>query len=382
MDTKQEIQEFLTSRRARITPAQAGVRTFGSGPRRVPGLRREEVASLAGVSIAYYTKLERGDASGVSDTVLEALSRALQLDDAERSHLFDLVRAQQPVAANTPPPQRAADDPPERAAAARPHRRTRLHPQRPHGHRRDEQARRGALLRDPRQPAPPREHSAVLLPRPARDRRSTSTGTRARDASVAVLRAEAGRNPHDQELTNLIGELSTQSEDFRVRWARHDVGTHDAGLKRLHHPLVGRLELTYEGMTLAADPDLMLFAFTAEVGSKSEEALNLLASWATTENQRITGGHQRPPLRARVRAFPRRAGPETATPLLQGRGHRRSRRRDRIRGHLSDDEECGECEQHRCRHEENTESGIRCDRWPCFQRPGQPGARGRLREIR
>ena len=97
MDTKHEIQEFLTSRRGRITPAQAGVRTFGSGLRRVPGLRREEVASLAGVSIAYYTKLERGDASGVSDSVLEALSRALQLDDAERAHLFDLVRAQQPV---------------------------------------------------------------------------------------------------------------------------------------------------------------------------------------------------------------------------------------------------------------------------------------------
>src|SRR5579862_2600049 len=97
MDTKQEIHEFLSSRRARLTPAQAGVRTFGSGPRRVPGLRREEVSSLAGVSIAYYTKLERGDASGVSDAVLEALSRALQLDDAERAHLFDLVRAQQPV---------------------------------------------------------------------------------------------------------------------------------------------------------------------------------------------------------------------------------------------------------------------------------------------
>lgn len=98
MDTKQKIGEFLTSRPARIIPAQAGVRTFGSGPRRVPGLRREEVASLAGVSIAYYTKLERSDASGVSDTVLEALSRALQLDDSERAHLFDLVRARHPVA--------------------------------------------------------------------------------------------------------------------------------------------------------------------------------------------------------------------------------------------------------------------------------------------
>jgi hypothetical protein len=107
------------------------------------------------------------------------------------------------------------------------------------------------------------------------------------DASVAVLRAEAGRNPHDQDLTNLIGELSTQSEDFRVRWARHDVASHDTGLKRLHHPLVGQLDLSYEGMTLAADPDLVMFAFTPEVGSKSEEALNLLASWTATGDEPI-----------------------------------------------------------------------------------------------
>jgi hypothetical protein len=110
------------------------------------------------------------------------------------------------------------------------------------------------------------------------------------DASVAVLRAEAGRNPHDQDLTSLIGELSTQSEDFRVRWARHDVGSHDAGVKRLHHPLVGHLELTYEGMTLAADGDLVLFVFTAEAGSKSEQALNLLASWTATESEPIDAG--------------------------------------------------------------------------------------------
>jgi len=109
------------------------------------------------------------------------------------------------------------------------------------------------------------------------------------DASVAVLRAEAGRNPHDQDLTNLIGELSTQSEDFRVRWARHDVGAHDSGRKRLQHPLVGHLELGYEGMTLAADADLVLFVFTAEVGSKSEEAPNLLASWTATEAEPIVG---------------------------------------------------------------------------------------------
>ncbi len=117
------------------------------------------------------------------------------------------------------------------------------------------------------------------------------------DASVAVLRAEAGRNPHDQDLTNLIGELSTQSEDFRVRWARHDVGTHDAGVKRLHHPLVGRLELTYEGMTLAADPDLVMFAFTAEIGSKSERGAEPARKLGSHREPADRRGHERPLLR-------------------------------------------------------------------------------------
>ena len=286
MDTKREIQEFLTSRRARITPEQAGVRTFGSGRRRVPGLRREEVASLAGVSIAYYTKLERGDASGVSDTVLEALSRALQLDDAERAHLFDLVRAQHPV-----PRMRR--------------RRTGSQRVRPGVQRLLDRIDAPAYIRNGRMDILATNklgealYSEVLANprRPANTARFCFLDPRATtffvdwdesaDASVAVLRAEAGRNPHDQDLTNLIGELSTRSEEFRVRWARHDVGTHDTGIKRLHHPLVGQVELTYEGMTLAADPDLVLFAFTAEVGSKSDEALNLLASWAATENQPI-----------------------------------------------------------------------------------------------
>jgi transcriptional regulator with XRE-family HTH domain len=286
VDTKREIQEFLTSRRGRITPEQAGVRTFGSGARRVPGLRREEVASLAGVSIAYYTKLERGDASGASDTVLEALARALQLDDAERAHLFDLVRAQQPVPrvrrrrsaplTVRPGVQRLLDriDAP---AYVRNGRMDIL------AMNRLGEALYSEMLANPRRPA----NSARFC---FLDPRATTVFVdweESADASVAVLRAEGGRNPHDQDLTNLIGELSTQSEDFRVRWARHDVGSHDTGLKRLHHPLVGHLELSYEGMTLAADTDLVLFAFTAEAGSKSEEALNLLASWTATESEPI-----------------------------------------------------------------------------------------------
>jgi transcriptional regulator with XRE-family HTH domain len=246
VDTKREIQEFLTSRRARITPEQAGVRSFGSGRRRVPGLRREEVASLAGVSIAYYTKLERGDASGVSDTVLEALSRALQLDDAERAHLFDLVRAQQPV----PRTRR---------------RRTGTQTVRPGARRLLDRIDAPAYIRNGRMDILATNklgealYSEILANprRPANTARFCFLDPRATtffvdwdesaDASVAVLRAEAGRNPHDQDLTNLIGELSTQSEDFRVRWARHDVGTHDTGIKRLHHPLVGHLRAHLRG---------------------------------------------------------------------------------------------------------------------------------------
>jgi transcriptional regulator with XRE-family HTH domain len=262
VDTKQEIQEFLTSRRGRITPEQAGIRTFGSGPRRVPGLRREEVASLAGVSIAYYTKLERGDASGVSDTVLEALSRALQLTEPERAHLYDLVRAQQPVPRTRrrrsttqtirPGVQRLLDriDAP---ACVRNGRMDIL------ATNKLGEALYSEMLANPRRPT----NSARFC---FLDPRATTffvDWDEAADASVAVLRADAGRNPHDQDLMNLIGELSTHSEEFRVRWARHDVGTHDTGIKRLRHPLVGPLELTYEGMTLAADPDLVMFAFTA-----------------------------------------------------------------------------------------------------------------------
>ena len=288
MDTRREIQEFLTSRRGRLTPEQAGVRTFGSGPRRVPGLRREEVASLAGVSIAYYTKLERGDASGASDVVLEALSRALKLDDAERTHLFDLVRAQQPVARTRrrrnspqtirPSVQRLLD----RIDAPAYIRNSRMDIL---ATNKLGEALYSEILANPRRPANTARFCFL-------DPRATTffvDWEESADASVAVLRAEAGRNPHDQDLTNLIGELSTQSEDFRVRWARHDVGTHDAGVKRLHHPLVGRLELSYEGMTLAADPDLVLFAFSAEVGSKSDEGLSLLASWTATPDRQPAG---------------------------------------------------------------------------------------------
>jgi transcriptional regulator with XRE-family HTH domain len=279
VDTKREIQEFLTSRRARITLEQAGVRTFGSGARRVPGLRREEVASLAGVSIAYYTKLERGETSGVSETVLTSLARALQLDEAERAHLLDLARAQ-----STTPPRRRRT-----AQRVRPGVQRLLDsitaPAMVRNGRMDilatnqlGRALYSEMLANPRTPVNSARFTFL-------DPRATSffvDWDHAADDSVAVLRGEAGRNPYDRALSDLVGELSTQSEGFRTRWARHDVRYHDTGKKRFHHPLVGDLELAFEVMTLVADPELTMFAFTAEPGSKSEEALNLLASWTAT----------------------------------------------------------------------------------------------------
>jgi transcriptional regulator with XRE-family HTH domain len=285
MDIKNEIREFLTSRRAKITPEQTGLPTFGN-TRRVPGLRREEVALLAGVSVDYYTRLERGNTSGVSETVLEAIARALELDEAERAHLFDLARAQQ--------------------ATSRPRRRSSSSPQRVRpGVQRMLDAMTGApayvrngrmdilaanqlgfalyseMYANPRRPVNSARFAFL-------DPRATTFFTdweRVADDAVAVLRGEAGRNPHDRDLSDLIGELSTQSEDFRVRWAKHNVRYHDTGLKRIHHPVVGDLELAYEAMTLRGESELTMFAYTTEPGSRSDESLNLLANWTATPDR-------------------------------------------------------------------------------------------------
>ena len=287
MDTKNEIREFLRSRRAKITPEQAGLRTYGSGSRRVPGLRREEVALLAGVSVDYYTRLERGNASGVSDTVLEALARALQLDDTERTHLFDLARA---------------------ARTSTPRRRRRAQQQiRPTvQHMLDAMATVPAFVRNGRLDILGANRlgralyaghfdSAAQPPNTARfvflDPRATTfylDWDRVANDVVAVLRAEAGSDPYDRELSDLVGELSTRSELFRTLWAAHNVRRHDTGRKRFHHPLVGELDLTFEGMELVADPGLTIFVYTADPGSKSEEALNLLASWTATPDREET----------------------------------------------------------------------------------------------
>jgi transcriptional regulator with XRE-family HTH domain len=283
MDARSEIREFLTSRRAKLTPERAGLRTYGAGPRRVPGLRREEVALLAGVSVDYYTRLERGNASGVSENVLEALARALQLDEPERAHLFDLARAQhtttgtrrsQSVQRVRPGVQRMLDAMTGAPAYVRNGRMDLL------AANALGLALYSELHANPRRPVNSARF-AFLDPRAA----TFFVEWEKADDAVAVLRSEAGRNPYDRDLSDLVGELSTQSDAFRIRWAKHDVRYHDTGVKRLHHPVVGHLELTYETMRLTADSELTMFAYTAEPGSKSEEALNLLASWTATPDE-------------------------------------------------------------------------------------------------
>jgi transcriptional regulator with XRE-family HTH domain len=290
MDAKKEMREFLTSRRAKIAPEQAGLPTFG-GTRRVPGLRREEVALLAGVSVDYYTRLERGNVSGASETVLEALARALQLDEAERAHLFDLARAAQPTTRTRrrssplrirPGVQRMLDGMTGLPGFVRNGRLDMLAAN-SLGH-----ALYSEMYADPRRPA----NTARFVFLDPRARGFYLEWEQVAKDSVAILRSEAGRDPHDRGLSDLVGELSTQSELFRTLWAAHNVRYHDTGVKRIHHPVVGDLTLTFETMSLTADPSLTMFVYTAEPGSRSEEALNLLGSWTATldpaEPARIT----------------------------------------------------------------------------------------------
>ena len=282
METKKEISEFLTSRRGRITPEQAGLTSYGS--RRVPGLRREEVAVLAGVSAPYYTRLERGDVSGASEGVLDALARALQLDDAERAHLFDLARAAGPTTARPRPRQTAPRIRPEvqwtldaitGAAAYVGNDRLDILAS-------NELARAlfSELYAGPSRPVnfarfgfldPRAEAFFVDWDRAARE-------------TAAILRAAAGRDPYDRDLSDLVGELATRSEAFRTHWAAHDVRFHATAVKHFRHPVVGELKLSFNRLDLAAD-QLTLFTYAAEPGSRSEEALKLLGSWAATIGQ-------------------------------------------------------------------------------------------------
>jgi transcriptional regulator with XRE-family HTH domain len=280
VETKQEIREFLTSRRARITPEQAGLRSYGS--RRVPGLRREEVAVLAGVSVPYYTRLERGDANGVSDSVLEALARALQLDDAERAHLFDVARAAQPTPArprrrqpkqHVRPAVQWTLDAITGAAAFVSNERLDLLAANQLG-----RALFSELYAAPARPV----NSARFVFLDPRAEAFFGDWDRVAGESVAILRSAAGRDPHNRDLSDLVGELATQSEAFRTHWAAHNVRFHATATKQLHHPDVGELSLSFNRLDIAADHGLTLFTYAAEPGSRSEEALKLLGSWAAT----------------------------------------------------------------------------------------------------
>jgi transcriptional regulator with XRE-family HTH domain len=280
VDVKTEIREFLTSRRGNVTPEQAGLTVYG--PRRVPGLRRAEVATLAGVSVEYYTRIERGNLSGVSDVVLESLVRALQLDDAERSHLYDLARACRPTA---PMRRRRATKPQLRpnvqwvldsitgAAAFVSN----------GSHDVIAANRLGEALWSPlyaKVDRPVNSARYLFLDHEAQD--MYPDWERIADETVAIMRHTAGVDPRDRRLSELVGELSMQSQEFRTRWASHDVRFHNSGTKRLLHPVVGELTLNFERFDIATDSGLTMFTYTAEPGSRSAESLSLLASWAAT----------------------------------------------------------------------------------------------------
>lgn len=280
MDHRSDVREFLSTRRDRLSPEQAGLPAFG-GNRRVPGLRREEVALLAGVSVDYYTRLERGDLSGVSDGVLDALARALRLDDAETAHLFDLARA-----ANASP---SARKPRKRADEVRPSIQRLLDaitdaPAMIRNNYYDYVAanRLGRALYAPLFAAPAPNSARFTFLDPAAPEFFADWDKTSREL-VATMRGEAGRNPYDKRLTNLVGELATRSERFRTLWAAHDVRYHRSGVKRLRHPVVGNLELTYEAFELPADPGLTLSTFTAEPDSPSADGLRMLASWSASD---------------------------------------------------------------------------------------------------
>ncbi|HEX2301079.1 MAG TPA: helix-turn-helix transcriptional regulator [Pseudonocardiaceae bacterium] len=282
MDNRDEVKAFLSTRRAKLTPEQAGLAHY-SRNRRVQGLRRSEVADLAGVSVEYYARLERGNLSGVSESVLDSLARALQLDEAERAHLADLARAAGPAvrARRTPAAQQL------RPSVARILAGMTEVPAIVNNGRLDVLAANplGEALFAPlfADPARPVNHARFTFLNP-RAHDFWIDWERAADDNVATLRLQAGRDPHDKGLTDLVGELSTRSDAFRVRWATHDVRLHRTGIKSFHHPVVGDLHLSYEVMELPADPGLSLVAFSAEAGSPADDSLRFLASWAATHD--------------------------------------------------------------------------------------------------
>lgn len=285
MDNRSEVRAFLMSRRAKVAPQHVGLPAGGT--RRVAGLRRSEVAMLAGVSVEYYAKLERGAIAGASASVLDAVSSALQLDETERVHLLDLARAADGIPASGRPRRRSRAASP---APLRPALQWAL----------DAQEGGIAFVRDQYQNLLGTNelgrafYSPVIgeggrLPNLARfqflDPASKDfypDWERFAAMCVGSMRVEVGRDPHDPVMQDLVGELSTCSEVFRRLWAAHDVRTHGAGTKHFDHPAVGELTLAYEEFTITAEPGRAMIVYTAEPGSPSAERLALLASLCAT----------------------------------------------------------------------------------------------------
>ncbi|MFJ8025491.1 helix-turn-helix transcriptional regulator [Streptomyces sp. NPDC096311] len=288
MDSAHEIREFLATRRAKITPQQAGLPAFGSGNRRVPGLRREEVALLAGVSIDYYARLERGQLAGASEEVLDALCHALQLDDAERSHLRDLAAAQR-----RRPARRAT----RRAKTTVPASLKRVLESMTGSPAFIRNGRLDILAVNDLGRALYAPLFTTAAPTPVNIARFQFLDPTSRNyfpdwnasvnTTVSLLRTEVGRAPTDSELTGLIGELVTRSDEFRAAWAKHNVRLHHTGRKPFRHPAVGEFTLDFDAMQLPGHAGLTLTAYSAEPGTPDHDSLMLLASWAATEQERV-----------------------------------------------------------------------------------------------
>ncbi len=286
MTAKDDVREFLITRRAQVTPDQVGLPQIGSD-RRVPGLRREEVAALADVSLDYYTKLERGNIRGASESVLSAIADALRLDDVEREHLFDLARR-----AGAP---RGAGVKPQRSASVRSSVQRVLDsmslPAVVYNAAHDivganEAGRALYWIHFDTDGEPNIARTVFLDPRA---QTFYADWLEAREMTTAMLRLEVGRNPLDERLTALIGELSARSPQFRQDWAAHDVHEHRHGTKTLHHPGVGPIEVTYDGWQLPGEDGLNIVTYSAEPGTSDADRLALLPAWAADQAARRPG---------------------------------------------------------------------------------------------
>ncbi|MFE3854458.1 helix-turn-helix transcriptional regulator [Streptomyces griseorubiginosus] len=285
LDTRAELGEFLRTRRARLKPEDVGLRSFGRY-RRVPGLRREELAQLAGVSVAYYTRLEQGNGRHVSAEVLDAIARALRLSEAEHAHLTHLAK-----------PKQHKKKPAGRTQQVRGPLRTLLDTM--DGGPAILVGRRSDILAWNRMtatvfgdwaelPAHERNWARMVFLRPEYRDLLVDWEHKAIDV-VSQLRMDAGSHPDDPRVSALVGEPSVKSEEFRLLWAAHDVQEKCRGVQRLNHPLVGELELRVEAFHLADDHEQMLLTYHAEPGSPSAEALRLLASWGTDATRAEAG---------------------------------------------------------------------------------------------